>query len=68
MDVLVANAGIGEFATLKQTTDAHVDRNFAVRWSARLPAETLLLLAGLEIETLRRHRLDSAETSANHLS
>jgi NAD(P)-dependent dehydrogenase (short-subunit alcohol dehydrogenase family) len=30
VDVLVANAGIGEFATLEQTTEAHFDRTFAV--------------------------------------
>ena len=30
IDVLVANAGVGEFATLQQTTEAHFDRTFAV--------------------------------------
>lgn len=30
VDVLVANAGIGEFATLEQTTEEHVDRTFSV--------------------------------------
>lgn len=30
LDVVVANAGIGEFVTLEQTTEEHVDRTFAV--------------------------------------
>ncbi|WBQ01948.1 SDR family NAD(P)-dependent oxidoreductase [Kribbella sp. CA-293567] len=30
LDILVANAGIGEFATLEQTTEAHFDRTFAI--------------------------------------